>query len=189
MSKLDIAVAGAGHIGLAHMGVLRNSPTCRLSGIVDPAAAAAQIAADAGVPWYPSLDALFEETLPNGVIVATPNQLHVEHGMKCIEAGVPALLEKPIAPTVAEATQLIEIAEEANARILIGHHRAHSPIMEKARQIVEQRVLGRLVAVMGRAPGQRTRRPRQPAGDGGHCRGGEDGQDGGNHDLTENRRG
>lgn len=64
MSKLEIAVARAGYIGLAHIDMLRHSPTCRLSGLVDPACAAADIALAGGVPWYRSLDALFEETLP-----------------------------------------------------------------------------------------------------------------------------
>ena len=63
----------------------------------------------------------------------------------------PMLLEKPIAPTVAEAERLIERADQAGAAILIGHHRAHSPIMAKAMQIVDSGVLGRLVAITGSA--------------------------------------
>jgi predicted dehydrogenase len=71
--------------------------------------------------------------------------------MECIAAGVPMLLEKPIAQTVAEAEQLVRAADEARARILIGHHRAHSPIMVKAKQIVDAGALGRLVAITGTA--------------------------------------
>ena len=61
------------------------------------------------------------------------------------------LLEKPIAATVAEAEHLVRAAEQAGARLLIGHHRAHSPIMAKARAVVDSGVLGRLVAVTGSA--------------------------------------
>lgn len=151
MNRTRIAVADAGHIGQAHMGVAQQSPTCMLAAIVDPAPAATAIAAKAGVPLYRSLDELFAKDPPDGVVLATPNQLHVEHAMQCMEAGVPMLLEKPIASTVAEAEQLVAIADEKRARILIGHHRAHSPIMAKAKRIVEEGVLGRLVAVMGSA--------------------------------------
>jgi len=149
--KLRVAVAGAGYIGQAHMGVLQQSPTCQLSAVVDPSPAAAEIAARAGVPLYASLDELIEKDRPDGIVLATPNQLHVEHAILCMEAGLPMLLEKPIAPTVEKGRQLVQMADQAKARILIGHHRAHSPIMAKAREIVSQGKLGRLVAVMGSA--------------------------------------
>jgi len=149
--KARIAVAGAGYIGLAHAGVLRASATCTLSALVDPSPHAARAAADAGVPLYRSLDELLEKDRPDGVVLATPNQLHVEHAMICIAARVPLLLEKPIAPTVAEAEQLVKRVEHEEAKVLIGHHRAHSPIMAKAKEVVDCGVLGRLVAVMGSA--------------------------------------
>jgi predicted dehydrogenase len=149
--KARIAVAGAGYIGLAHAGVLRASATCTLSALVDPSPPAARAAADAAVPLYRSLDELLEKDRPDGVVLATPNQLHVEHAMICIAARVPLLLEKPIAPTVAEAEQLVKRVEHEEAKVLIGHHRAHSPIMAKAKEVVDCGVLGRLVAVMGSA--------------------------------------
>jgi predicted dehydrogenase len=151
MAKTRIAVAGAGYIGLAHMGVAQRSPTCTLSAIVDPAPGAKTIAAKAGVPLYKSLAELFEKDRPDGVVLATPNQLHVEQALQCIAAGVPALLEKPIAPTVREAETLVKEADKARARILIGHHRAHSPIMARAKQLIDEGQLGRIVAVMGSA--------------------------------------
>jgi predicted dehydrogenase len=109
------------------------------------------VAAKAGVPWYRSLDDLLRENPPEGVILATPNPLHVEQALKCIEAGLAVLLEKPIAPAVAEGELLVKIAEDAGARILIGHHRAHSPIMAKAKAVIEGGMLGQIVAVMGSA--------------------------------------
>ena len=151
MNKTRIAVAGAGYIGRAHMGVAQNGVRCTLSAVVDPSPAAVAIAAQAGVPLYRSLAEVFARDRPDGVVLATPNALHVDHALQCIEAGLPMLLEKPIAATVADGERLVRAADAAKARILIGHHRAHSPIMAKARQIVEAGTLGRLVAVMGSA--------------------------------------
>jgi predicted dehydrogenase len=151
MIKSRIAVAGAGTIGLAHIGVLEKSPTCALSAIVDPSAAAQAHAAQAGVPIFKSLADLLRDARPDGIVLATPNQLHVAHALQCIAAGVPTLLEKPIAPTVAEAQSIVRAADKAHARILIGHHRAHSPIMTKASEVIASGRLGRLVAVMGSA--------------------------------------
>ena len=149
--KTRIAVAGAGAIGLVHMGVARASATCGLSAVVDPSPAARVHAEAAGVPLYVSLADLFARNRPDGVILATPNALHVPQALECIEARLPMLLEKPIAPTVAEAQRLVDAADKANAKILIGHHRAHSPIMAKAREVIASGVLGKLVAVTGSA--------------------------------------
>ena len=151
MSKSRIAVAGAGYIGLAHMGVAQSSATVELCAVVDPSPAAKAHADAAGVPLYATLAELFAKNKPDGVVLATPNQLHVPHALECIAAGVPMLLEKPIAQTVAEAETLVRAADGAKAKILIGHHRAHSPIMAKAKQVVDSGVLGRLVAVTGSA--------------------------------------
>ena len=151
MSKTRVAVAGAGYIGLAHMSVAQQSTTVELSAVVDPSPAARAHANAAGVPLYATLAELFANGKPDGVVLATPNQLHVPHALECIAAGVPMLLEKPIAQTVAEAETLVRAVDDAKARLLIGHHRAHSPIMAKAKQVVASGVLGRLVAVTGSA--------------------------------------
>lgn len=149
--KTRIAVAGAGYIGQAHMGVVQSSSTVTLSAIVDPSPAAGDIAVRAGVPLYVSLEELLAKDRPDGVVLATPNQLHVAHAELCLEAALPCLLEKPIAPTVAEAEALVRRVTDAKARMLIGHHRAHSPIMAKACDIVRSGQLGRLVGVIGSA--------------------------------------
>ena len=69
--------------------------------------------------------------------------------LQCIAAGVSALIEKPLATSVAEGQQLL--AADGKAKLLVGHHRAHSPIMAKAKEVVDSGVLGRLVTVMGSA--------------------------------------
>ncbi len=146
-----IAVAGAGYIGLAHIDVIQKSPLCALSAIVDPSPKSKDVAAAAGVRHFQSLDELFAQDRPDGVVLATPNVLHVPQAMQCLAAGVPILLEKPIAPTLAEAAQLVAAVASQKGRVLIGHHRAHSPIMAKARDVIASGQLGRLVAVMGSA--------------------------------------
>jgi predicted dehydrogenase len=149
--KTKIAVAGAGYIGLAHMEAAVASSSLELSAIVDPAPNVAVIAQKYGVPLYASLADLFNADKTDGVILATPNALHLAHAKTCMDAGVPILLEKPITPTVVEAEELLAYQTKRNAVILIGHHRAHSTIMAKARNVIESRKLGKLVAVMGSA--------------------------------------
>jgi len=150
-SKLHIAVAGAGMIGRRHIDLVRSSRACSLSAIADPAPAALEIARQAGVPLYPAVEDLLAAERLDGVILATPNQLHVQNALDCIKAGVAALIEKPVAHTVEEGVRLCKAAESAGAKLLVGHHRRHSPIMARAREIVRAGVLGRIVAVQGSA--------------------------------------
>ena len=151
MPLTRIAVAGTGYIGQAHMAAAQQSGTVVLSAVVDPAPAAAALAARAGVPLYTSLDALLAARCCDAIVLATPNALHVPQALQCMSAGLPVLLEKPIAPTVAQAQQLVAAVESKKAKLLMGHHRAHSPIMAKAREVVQSGKLGRLVCVMGSA--------------------------------------
>ncbi|MEY4294437.1 MAG: hypothetical protein RLY82_125, partial [Pseudomonadota bacterium] len=149
--KTKIAVAGAGYIGLAHMDAAAASTTVQLTAIVDPSPNALATAAKYDVPLYTSLAELFAKDKPDGVVLATPNQLHLPHAKACMDASVPMLLEKPITPTVSEAEELVAYQHKSDATILIGHHRAHSPIITKAREVIDSGKLGRLVAVMGSA--------------------------------------
>jgi predicted dehydrogenase len=151
MSEVRIAVAGAGLIGRRHVQLIQESGSCELSAIVDPAPSAGEFAREAAAPIYPTLTDLFATERPDGVVVATPNSLHVDNGLDCVEHGVPVLVEKPIADSIEEAVRLAEAAEAANVPLLVGHHRRHSPILAKAREIVEEGTLGPIVAVMGSA--------------------------------------
>ncbi len=147
--RLRIAVAGPGAIGRRHIDLVLRSRHCQLAAIVDPASAAADVASYSRVPLFSSLTDLFAHEQPDGVIIATPNSLHLEHGLVCIAAGVPALIEKPLADSVDAGQRLCEAAETANVRLLTGHHRQHNPIIEKAAAVVRSGRLGRLVAVVG----------------------------------------
>lgn len=151
-TPLRIAVAGAGAIGLRHIELIGESPECVLSAIVDPSAASADIAQRAGVPRFATLAALLSTDRPDGVIDATPNSLHVAHALQCLEARVPVLVEKPVAHSVEEGERLVRAAAASpGARILVGHHRAHSPILAKAREILQSGMLGALVGVTASA--------------------------------------
>ena len=56
-----------------------------------------------------------------------------------------------MAHSLEEGKRLLAIAEQAGAKLLVGHHRAHSAILQKAREVIAEGVLGNLVAVMGSA--------------------------------------
>lgn len=151
MTPLRIAVAGAGLIGREHAARVGAGPGCVLAAVVDPAPAARALAERYGARHLPSLEDLLADDPPDGVVVATPNRLHVEHALACVAAGVPVLVEKPIAEDADAAEKLVLAAEQAGVPLLVGHHRRHSPVLRAARDVLDSGVLGRLVAVQGSA--------------------------------------
>ncbi|MCP8687610.1 Gfo/Idh/MocA family protein [Marinobacterium sedimentorum] len=151
MTLLKIAVVGAGIIGKAHMDLLVASEHCDLAAVVDPCAQAKALAQAKGAAYFTSLDELLTQARPDGIILATPNHRHVEQALACIAAGVPVLIEKPVAHTLDEGRKLLDAARSADAKCLVGHHRYHSPIIAKAKQIIGENLLGDLVAVSASA--------------------------------------
>lgn len=142
-----LAVVGAGLIGRAHIDRVRAADDCRLLAIADPSPAAAALAAGLGVPVYDGVEQLLEAERPDGIILATPNSLHADQAVRCIVAGVPVLIEKPVADTVAAADRIVEAAQRHGTPVLVGHHRRHSPALQAARGAIRQGKLGYLATV------------------------------------------
>lgn len=143
---LHVALIGAGVFGRKHLGLLDAEPGFVLAGIADPSPDARALAESRSVPWNAEPEALLDAARPDAVIVATPNALHVPHGLACLRRGVPALIEKPVADTPAGGLELAAAAESTGVPLLVGHHRRHNPILEAAREAVAAGRIGRPVA-------------------------------------------
>ncbi|MGI5132243.1 Gfo/Idh/MocA family protein [Pseudonocardia sp. CA-107938] len=151
MDRPRIAVVGAGLIGRRHIEELVASTEADLTAVVDPGPAGPVLAAQHGVPLHHSLAELLAGDRPDGVILATPNRMHVDGGLECVAAGVPVIVEKPIGDSIDGATRLVEAGDRAGVPIMTGHHRNHSPVMAAARAAVASGALGDIVAVTGTA--------------------------------------
>lgn len=150
MSRIArIAVAGAGLIGKRHVEAIAAAAGAELHSIIDPSEAGHDHANRIGASWYPSLAEAFAADKPDGVILATPNQLHVENGLECVAAGVPALIEKPLATDLQAGQKLVAAGERAGVLLLVGHHRRHNPLIAAAKSQIDDGLLGTLVAVHG----------------------------------------
>ncbi|GLH80297.1 oxidoreductase [Bradyrhizobium sp. SSBR45G] len=146
---VQLAVAGAGLIGRRHIEQIVACPEAVLTAIVDPAPAARDLAQSLGVRWFLSLDDMTAQDRPEGVVIATPNQMHVANGLACLSALLPALIEKPLADDVAAAQTLVEAFERAGVPLLTGHHRRHNPMIQHAKAEIDNGRLGRIVAING----------------------------------------
>lgn len=147
MERVAIAVVGYGLIGREHVRRVIEEPEARLAAIVEPEPGAAAAAARFGAPVLASLEELLDRRLAEGVVLATPSQLHAEQAIACLEAGRPVLVEKPITDTVEAGRRLVAVAEARGVPLLVGHHRRHSPWIRAAKALIDEGALGRILLV------------------------------------------
>ncbi len=146
---MRIGVAGAGLIGRRHVELIEASSDCVAAGIADPSAEAKAFAEARGIAWYPDHRALLDREKPDGLIVASPNSLHLTMAQDSIAHGVPALVEKPVTDTVAAAQVLLQAVRRSGVPVLVGHHRRHNPRIKVVRETIVSGQLGQLTTVVG----------------------------------------
>ncbi len=147
-APVKIAVVGAGLIGKRHIEAIAASGSAAMvHSIIDPDPATSAIARQLGAPYFPTLEAMVSNGAPDGVILATPNRFHLEDTLYCISKGIPVLVEKPLAVTAEEGLKIVMASEEKGIPVLVGHHRRHNPIVQKAKAEIEAGRIGKVVSV------------------------------------------
>lgn len=144
---VKIAVIGAGLIGHRHVQYILEEPRCQLAGVIDPNLQVKKLAENAGTTYYSDIALFLVETDAEAVIIATPNDSHVQIGTQCAQAGLHMLVEKPIASDPAAARNLIENAREAKVKVLVGQHRRFNPYIEATKAILDSGELGTIAGV------------------------------------------
>lgn len=119
-APLPIGVVGVGALGRHHARHLAQLAEARLVGVFDTDTARARAVADElGTTAFPDFDTLLEQV--EAVTVAVPTPAHHAVGARALGCGVPVLMEKPLAATVAEADQLIAAATRGGLQLQVGH--------------------------------------------------------------------
>jgi predicted dehydrogenase len=84
-------------IGKRHIDHVLNEDRAELMAVVDPTDMGRDLAAAKGTRWYPSFAAMMQHERPEGAVIATRTRCTWPNGLEVIAAGVPALVEKPLA--------------------------------------------------------------------------------------------
>ncbi|MBT3457910.1 MAG: Gfo/Idh/MocA family oxidoreductase [Thiotrichales bacterium] len=143
MKKLvNLGVLGVGLIGKRHVEFILKSKIANLVAIADPDSSAKSYASKLGVNYFNSLDQMLASSTLDGVVIATPNNLHVSNGLECIKHGIPSLIEKPLASTAKDAEIIAQASEHSNVPVLVGHHRRYNPIIIAAKKIINSGTIG-----------------------------------------------
>jgi predicted dehydrogenase len=134
-NRLRVAVIGVGHLGRHHARLLASMPGVELMGVVDiDQGRAAQVGQEHGVPSFTDARAVLDRVA--AVSVAVPTEAHVDVTLPFLERGVPALVEKPLARSVADADRLLQAARAHGVILAAGHTERFNPAVAAARPII-----------------------------------------------------
>lgn len=147
---LRAGMVGLGAMGRNHLRVLGLLDGVELVGAVDPA-----FDGDHAAPGVPVMKEL-EELIALGVdyvVVAAPTGLHETLGLQLAEAGVSALIEKPLAHSVEAAQRLVDAFESRGLVAGVGHIERYNPSLQSLRSRLANGDLGDVYQVVTRRQG------------------------------------
>jgi len=146
MKNITIGVIGAGLIGRKHLRKLAERSDYDLVGIAD--ANVDQVAAEhPKTRVFADYRQLLDETRPEAVIIASPNQLHAETGIECARRGIDILIEKPVTDTLESAAALLAEVRNSGIKSLVGHHRRHHLQVRTLKALLGEGRIGDIVGV------------------------------------------
>lgn len=129
-APIRVGVLGVGVMGYNHARVLTDLPGAQLVAIADPdEVQRAKVAAMLGCTAVAGLDDLVKLGV-DAVIIAAPTHLHHDVALAAIDAGLHLLVEKPIAPTVAEGEAIVAAAKARGVALMVGHVERFNPAVE-----------------------------------------------------------
>lgn len=131
MGRLRLGVVGVGHLGRHHARVLAGIDGVELVGVADARLEQARAVAEPlQVAAHADYRALLDQV--DAISIAVPTSLHAEIASAFLEAGIPTLVEKPLAGSVAEAAAMVELARRRGTLIQVGHIERFNPAFRVA---------------------------------------------------------
>ncbi|MDJ1177318.1 Gfo/Idh/MocA family oxidoreductase [Roseofilum sp. BLCC_M91] len=136
LQPIRIGVIGVGHMGQHHTRVLSLLKDVHLIGISD---VDIERGLDTAGKYRIRFFENYHDLLPHidAVCIAVPTRLHHEVGTACLQAGVHVLIEKPIAASIEEAENLVNLAAECNCILQVGHIERFNPAFQELSKVLK----------------------------------------------------
>ena len=132
---LRVGVVGVGHLGRHHARILADLPGAALTAVVDiDAERVGRVASDLGTRSETDAAALLGAV--DAVTVAVPTESHARVATPFLEAGIPVLVEKPIAASLSQADTMVRAADASGATLAVGHSERYNPAITTALPLV-----------------------------------------------------
>lgn len=135
MARTRIGLVGAGSMGSLHSRVIAMNDDTELAWIADlDETAGGALSRRYGTRWLPKP----ELKGIDAIVIASPTHAHFEHAMEAIEAGIPALVEKPLADHYDEAEAIVKAADARGLVLTCGLLERFNPAVRTASEIAKE---------------------------------------------------
>jgi len=135
MSRLRVGVVGAGALGRHHARIYSQLPSTELIAVADTSPERGRAVADAcGTRWFSDYRQLFGQV--DAVSIAVPTVGHHAVALEFLGQGIASMVEKPLASTAEQATEIVEAAQRSRTTLQVGHVERFNPAFQEARRLV-----------------------------------------------------
>jgi len=153
MSKIRVGIIGAGWAGRTHAEALRYAPEAELVAIADPKFELSGTDANAtmdldkryGVELIASPDELIERKDIDAIFIASPHQYHCPQAIHCAKTGKHVFVEKPMATSVEDCREMIDICKQAGVKLMVGHFSRFREPAQAVKLVLESGRLGKVL--------------------------------------------
>jgi len=151
MKKTKVGVIGTGFIGPAHIEALRRLGSIEVIALAECSQEAAKSKAETlGIEkYYGDYKQLLKDRDIQSVHICSPNYLHYQMAKEALEAGKHTICEKPLAISVAEAEELVELADKTGLVNAVNFNIRYYPLMRQVKVMVEKGDVGDILAIQG----------------------------------------
>ena len=143
---LRVGLAGLGSVSRTILYNIQNIENVQLTAVADVRQEPLERArAQFGVETYDSVEAMCESSNVDAVWVCTPNLFHTEHTIIAAEHGKHVICEKPMAISLEQAQEMVDVVDRTGVRYVQGHSKIFDPPVRRMREIVSSGEMGRLI--------------------------------------------
>lgn len=154
MKAVNVGVIGVGAMGENHVRVYHKIEEANLVAVSDVSEKALKrIEKKYGAKGYTDYNELLGNPEIEAVSVCVPTTFHYNVVMEAIKHKKHILVEKPIAFTLKEAEEMIAAAKESGVLLATGHVERFNPAVQKAKELVDDGVIGDIVSAFAKRVG------------------------------------
>jgi predicted dehydrogenase len=151
MEKVKVGVIGTGFIGPAHIEALRRLGNIEVVTLAECSHDIAKSKAEilSVEKYYGDYKQLLKNRDIQSVHICSPNYLHYQMSKEALEAGKHVICEKPLAISVPEAEELVELADKTSLVNAVNFNIRYYPLMRQVKAMVEKGDIGDILAIQG----------------------------------------
>jgi UDP-N-acetylglucosamine 3-dehydrogenase len=147
---IRVGLVGLGEIGAYHLRALRESPTAELVAVCDLDPGLVAASEGSGALGFTDFGQMLEAAEPDAVDICVPHSLHAPLAVRALEAGAHVIVEKPLAPTLAECDEIIEAAERAGRQVGVSHNQLFYGPHVALRELIADGAIGEVRTLRAR---------------------------------------